>query len=178
MKIYNDGKPVNDYPFNVCVTFNTWADYTIEQGFGRELTKEEALETLSAAAKAGLVHTTQNVQDKSSFMCNCDRDCCIMLRGLSQFKDPGMVANSNFIPEYEEDNCIYCKTCVTLCPMHVISELEEEEKITLDYDRCIGCGVCAFNCPEEALTMVKKYDKMPAANAMEAMTKSVSGRSH
>jgi len=178
MKIYNDGKPVNDYPFNVCITFNTWADYTIEQGFGRELTKEEALETLSAAAKAGLVHTTQNVQDKSTFMCNCDRDCCIMLRGLTQFKDPGLVANSNFIPEYHEESCIFCKKCVSLCPMYVISELEEDEKIALDYDRCIGCGVCAFNCPEEALTMVKKYDNMPAANAMEAMTKNVSGRSH
>ena len=90
MKIHNNGMPVNDYPFNVCITFNTWAEYTIEQGFGRELTKEEALETLSGAAKAGLVHTTQNVQDKSTFMCNCDRDACIMLRGLTQFKDPGM----------------------------------------------------------------------------------------
>jgi Pyruvate/2-oxoacid:ferredoxin oxidoreductase delta subunit len=178
MKIHNNGVPVNDYPFNVCITFNTWAEYTIEQGFGRELTKEEALETLSGAAKAGLVHTTQNVQDKSTFMCNCDRDACIMLRGLTQFKDPGILANSNFIPEYEEDNCIFCKKCVNICPMYVISEVEGEEKITIDYDRCIGCGVCAFNCPEEALTMVKKYDKIPAANAMEAMAKSVSGRSH
>lgn len=178
MKIYNDGKPVNDYPFNVCVTFNTWADYTIEQGFGRELTKEEALETLSEAAKAGLVHTTQNVQDKSTFMCNCDRDCCIMLRGLTQFKDPGLVTNSNFVPEYDEEKCIFCLKCTTLCPMYVISEVEGDEKITIDYDRCIGCGVCAFNCPEEALTMVKKYNKMPAVNAMEAMTKNVSGRTH
>jgi 2-oxoacid:acceptor oxidoreductase delta subunit (pyruvate/2-ketoisovalerate family) len=101
-----------------------------------------------------------------------------MLRGLHQFKDPGLVAHSNFIPEYDQENCIFCKKCVNLCPMLVISEVEEDEKIIIDYDRCIGCGVCAYNCPEEALTMVKKYDKMPAVNTMEAMTKNVSGRSH
>ena len=176
MKIYNNGKPVNEYPINVCIAFNTWADYVIENGFGRELTKEEVLKTLSEAAKAGLVHTTQNIQEKSTFMCNCERDCCIMLRGLSQFNDPGLVANSNFIPEYEQDNCIFCKKCVTLCPMYAITEVEDEEKISIDLDRCIGCGVCAFNCPEEALTMVKKYEKIPALNTIEAMTKTIEGR--
>jgi len=176
MKMYNDGVPINDYPINACVAFNTWADYIIEQGFGRELTKEGVLEKLSEYAKAGLVHTTQNITEKSSFMCNCDRDCCIMLRGLRQFNDPGLVAHSNFIPEYDKEICMGCGTCVNLCPMLVISELEDEEKITIADERCIGCGVCAFNCPEEAITMVKKYDKIPAANSNEAMTKSIDGR--
>lgn len=176
MKIFNQGEPVNEYPINVCISFNTWADYTIGNGFGRELTKEEALETLSNAAKAGLVHTTQNIQEKATFMCNCDRDCCIMLRGLRQFNDPGLVSNSNFIPEYNEENCISCRKCIKLCPMHVISEMEEKKKIKIDFNRCIGCGVCAFNCPEEAITMVKKHDKIPVKNSMEALTKTIAGR--
>ncbi len=176
MKIHNNGKPINEYPINVCVCFNSWADYTIEHGFGRELTKEEVIELLSEAAKAGLVHTTQNITGKSTFMCNCDRDCCIMLRGLRQFKDPGLVASSNFIPEYNEENCSFCKTCTKLCPMYTIEADEDENKIKINYNRCIGCGVCAFNCPNGALTIVKKYDKIPAADLMEAMTKSVAGR--
>ncbi|MCP4763066.1 MAG: 4Fe-4S dicluster domain-containing protein [archaeon] len=176
MKIYNNGKPINKYPFNVCVMFNSWADYTIEHGFGREISKNEALEVLTEAAKSGLVHTTQNMQEKSTFMCNCDRDCCIMLRGLNQFKDLGLVANSNFIPEYEEEKCVLCKKCIDLCPMHVISELEEKKKITLELSRCIGCGVCAFNCAKEALTMVKKFDAIPESNIMEAMTKTIAER--
>jgi Pyruvate/2-oxoacid:ferredoxin oxidoreductase delta subunit len=179
MKIHNDGKPVNKYPINVCMAFNTWADYCIEQGFGRELTKEEALQTLNGAAKAGLVHTTQNITEKSSFICNCDRDCCVMLRGIRQFKNPNVVASSNFLPEYEKQNCKFCKLCTKLCPMYAIELINEDteyKEIVIDYNRCIGCGVCAYNCPNESLTMVKKFTKIPAENMMEAMTKNIEGR--
>jgi Pyruvate/2-oxoacid:ferredoxin oxidoreductase delta subunit len=179
MKIHNDGVPVNDYPMNVCFNFNTFADYCIEYGFGRELSKEEALKTLTAAAEAGLVHTTQNITEKASFFCNCDRDCCIMLRGIRQFNDPGMVATSNFLPEYEKDNCIFCLKCIEMCPMEIIELVDEgsdDQRISINIDRCIGCGVCAYNCPEEALTMIKKYDKVPVENMMMAMTKTIEGR--
>jgi len=179
MKIHNDGVPVNDYPVNVCMNFNTFADYCIEQGFGRELTKDEALKTLTGAAEAGLVHTTQNITEKTSFICNCDRDCCIMLRGIRQFDNPGMVATSNFLPEYTKENCIFCLKCIEICPMEIIElvdEDSEDQRISINTDRCIGCGVCAYNCPEEALSMVKRYDKVPVENMMTAMMKTIEGR--
>lgn len=179
MKIHNDGVPVNDYPMNVCMNFNTFADYCIDHGFGRELTKEEALKTLTAAAEAGLVHTTQNITEKISFICNCDRDCCIMLRGIRQFDNPGMVATSNFLPEYDRDNCIFCLKCTEICPMEIIEladEGGEDQRISINTDRCIGCGVCAYNCPEEALSMVKKLEDVPVDSMMEAMMKTIEGR--
>ena len=179
MKIHNDGTPVNEYPINVCMAFNTTAGYCIEQGFGRELSKEEALETLSAAAKAGLVHTTQNITNKSMFICNCDRDCCVMLKGIKLFNNPNVVASSNFLPEYNIENCVFCKKCTTICPMYTIELVDEEtddKRIVINYDRCIGCGVCAYNCPKGALTMVKKFDKIPAADSMEAAKRYMEGR--
>jgi Pyruvate/2-oxoacid:ferredoxin oxidoreductase delta subunit len=179
MKLHNDGVPVNEYPINVCMNFNTWADYDIEYGFGRELTKEEALKTLTAAAKAGLVHTTQNITEKSTFICNCDRDCCVMLRGIRQFNNPNTVASSNFLPQYEIENCIFCKKCTELCPMYsieLVDEDNENKRIEINIDRCIGCGVCAFNCKSEAITMVKKFTKIPAENMREAMVRNIKGR--
>jgi Pyruvate/2-oxoacid:ferredoxin oxidoreductase delta subunit len=179
MKIHNDGIPVNDYPINVCMNFNTFADYCIEQGFGRELTKEETLKTLTSATEAGLVHTTQNITEKTSFICNCDRDCCIMLRGIRQFNNPNIVATSNFLPQYQKENCIFCLKCTEICPMQIIELIDEDSKdqrISININRCIGCGVCAFNCPEGALSMVKKFDKIPVENMMTAMTKTIEGR--
>ncbi|MFW9881055.1 MAG: hypothetical protein ACFFG0_48955 [Candidatus Thorarchaeota archaeon] len=111
IKLHNDGVPVNLYLINVCMNFNTWADYNIEFGFRRELTKKEALETLTTAAKAGIDHTTQYITEKSTFICNCDRDCCVMLRGIRQFNNPNIIASSNFLPQYEIENCVFCKKC-------------------------------------------------------------------
>ncbi|MBA7523399.1 NAD(P)H-quinone oxidoreductase subunit I, chloroplastic [subsurface metagenome] len=179
LKLHNNGVPVNEYPINVCMNFNTWADYDIEHGFGRELTKKEALKTLTAAAKAGLVHTTQNITEKSTFICNCDRDCCIMLRGIRQFNNPNAVASSNFLPEYERENCAFCKKCIELCPMYTIELVDEESedrRIVINIERCIGCGVCAFNCPNEAITMVKKFAKIPAENMREAAIRNIKGK--
>ena len=179
MKIHNNGEPVNDYPFNVCMGFNANADYIIQQGIGRELTKEEALETLTAAAKAGLVHTTQNITGQSWFTCNCDRDTCIMLRGIRQFHNPNTVASSNFIPEYGIAQCIFCQKCVKLCPMYTIELVDEEtdnKRIEINLDRCIGCGVCAFNCPEGAITMIKKFTKVPSQNFAAAAKRYMEGK--
>ena len=179
MKIHNNGVPVNDYPFNVCMAFNANADYVIQQGIGRELTKEEALETLMSAAKAGLVHTTQNITGQPWFTCNCDRDTCIMLRGIRQFHNPNAVASSNFVPEYDKEQCIFCQKCTKLCPMYTIELVDEDtenKRIEINLDRCIGCGVCAFNCSEGALTMIKKFNKIPAPDFAGATKRYMEGR--
>jgi len=179
MKIHNQGVPVNNYPFNVCMSFNITADYCIEQGFGTEVTKERCLEILTESAKAGLVHTTQNVTDKSLFICNCDRDCCVMLRGIPQFNNPNVVAKSNFIPKYDKQNCIFCKKCTELCPLYAIQLKDEDtdnQRMVINYKRCIGCGVCSFNCEQKAITMVKKYTKIPAQDLKVAMRHFMEGR--
>ncbi|NVM52693.1 MAG: 4Fe-4S binding protein [Candidatus Helarchaeota archaeon] len=184
MRIHNDGVPVNDYPVNVCMSFNIWADYVVEQGFGKELSTQEALETLSKAAKAGLVHTTQNITEKITFICNCDRDCCILLRGLTKFRNPNSVATSNFLPEYEKESCIFCEKCVDICPMYAIQHHyghkkdKSDETIMINNELCIGCGVCAFNCPKGAIIMVKKYEKVPAEKPAEQAQAMVEGRIH
>ncbi len=184
MKIHNGGVPVNNYPINVCMMFNTWADYSVQQKFGKSLTKEEALTTLQNAAKAGLVHTTQNFTDKLTFICNCDRDCCVLLRGLTQFRNPNAFAKSNFLPEYDKSKCIFCERCVELCPMRVVRHHfghavdKSDESVQINKEACIGCGVCAFNCKGGALTMVKSFTTVPAKDLLQAGQSFVEGRLH
>lgn len=51
------------FPSEVCLHFNELGRYCVENGMGREITKEETLEILKKAADAGLVHGIQNHQD-------------------------------------------------------------------------------------------------------------------
>ena len=56
---------------------NKAADYAIERGTGRALTKEEAIEMLRKCEEEGLVHVADNRKEVAHIICNCCDDCCI-----------------------------------------------------------------------------------------------------
>jgi formate hydrogenlyase subunit 6/NADH:ubiquinone oxidoreductase subunit I len=104
-----------------------------------------------------------------------------MLRGIHQFNNPNTVASSNFLPQYDIDNCVFCKKCTELCPMYTINlvdEQNENKRIEINLDRCIGCGVCAFNCKSEAITMVKKFDNIPVETMRDLVMKRITERNN
>jgi len=51
------------FPSEVCIHFDELGRYCVENGLGREITKEETLEIVKKAADAGLVHGLANHQD-------------------------------------------------------------------------------------------------------------------
>src|SRR4030042_1267016 len=57
-------------PDDVCMQFGLGAQYVIERGMGRKVSKEEARETLKRAEEAGLVHASLNSQE-IDFISNC-----------------------------------------------------------------------------------------------------------
>ena len=54
------------------------------------------------------------------------------------------------ILKLNEDACIGCGNCVTVCP-HRIFELHGKKAAIVDYNGCMECGACATNCPVEAI---------------------------
>ena len=63
-------------PLEVCIQVDKSADYAIERGTGRELTRDEAREIIEMCDEEGLVHVIMNSASKQNFICNCCRDCC------------------------------------------------------------------------------------------------------
>lgn len=49
------------------------------------------------------------------------------------------------------NQCIGCKTCVTLCPEGALAFTEKANQI--DRNRCTGCGLCVQECPAAALAL-------------------------
>lgn len=136
-----------------CFTFGKSARHVSENGFGRLITKEEALNILKDAKEDGLVHKAYHPnfdlsKDETS-ICNCCTCCC----GQSQKNLIGVTINAtNFIAKFNEEICKGCGTCVEKCHTAAI-ELNENNKAELTGEYCIGCGICAYFCPENAISM-------------------------
>ncbi len=156
-----------DTPEEVCMVFSTGAYYYIENGYGREIMVEEALQILDTAHDAGLVCSPSNDQ-KGFVICNCCGCHCEILTNLKKLPNPAKLVASNYYAQVDIDSCSGCETCIDRCQMDAISMEEGMAKIDLDY--CIGCGLCITTCPSEALSLMRKEETevvVPPANAFE-----------
>jgi len=140
-----------DHQFERCLHFGALGRYCVEQGLGREITKEETLDILKRAADEGLVHGVSNNKTHIDTICNCCSCCCVFLDSL--VKMPGIIPRghqpSNYIREIKEEECIGCGVCVKSCPMNAL-ELKDK-KIFFVPERCLGCGVCVHKCKQNAI---------------------------
>jgi len=134
-----------------------YAEYYIDQGMGRRITQEEALDILDLAEEAGLVHQIPNTLDPGA-LCNCCPDCCGALRMLKMLPHPADFVTSSHFSQVNPDLCDGCETCMARCPMDAIT-IEANEAANISLDRCIGCGLCVNTCPTEALTLVSKPER-------------------
>jgi carbon-monoxide dehydrogenase iron sulfur subunit len=69
-----------------------------------------------------------------------------------------------FIEEVEaidEDRCIGCGLCESLCLRGAITleETEKGRKARVDKNKCKGCGICAASCPRDAIEMMYFTDE-------------------
>jgi ferredoxin len=144
-----------DKPHDNCFSFGSHAEYYVENGLGRYITKEEAKQIVINNEEAGLVMQPFNSK-KIGGMCSCCGDCCGMLRSLKKQPNPAEAVQSNYYAQVDEELCTGCETCVDRCQMEAVEVVDGISTVLLN--RCIGCGLCVTTCPTEAIELVKKDD--------------------
>ena len=166
------------YPTEVCLHFGRLGHYIVENGLGREITREETEEILRQCAEVGLVHAVSNYQEGVDTLCNCCKCCCLMFEAFHKLKHTQAMSPSNYRVRTNPETCIGCGLCVRRCPM-VAMRLEDLPEVkgrittvpakdkeggvelknkrgkvsVVNPDLCIGCGVCAYKCPPESLML-------------------------
>jgi electron transport complex protein RnfB len=143
-----------DKLLEACMSFGFAADYYIDNGLAREISKDEAKEILLKAEEDGLVHCSSNHMGDKIFICNCCGCHCKALALITKHNNPGLIAQSNYYASVDTDTCEGCETCTDRCQVDAIEMIDEIAAVTLE--SCIGCGLCVSTCPTGSISMVHK----------------------
>ncbi len=149
-----------DHILENCIKYDDLAEYLIEKGMGKEITKPEALDVIRKSEEAGLVHLVDNTREGIKHTCNCCGCCCWSVGTIRRKLIPRDVLMATyFLRETDREKCTGCGRCMEICPVNVIKM--EGDFPVVDQEWCIGCGVCAVPCPSSAIRLVRRSDAIP-----------------
>lgn len=156
-----EGHPckIKDVPMETCVFFGKSADFIVDRGFGRRLSREDLIALLKECEKYGLIHNINNFLGNNIVLCNCCGCCCEILVPMIKHRGLKRIMGSNFVSVVEPESCIGCGECVDICQVGAI-ELKEDIAVT-NSDYCMGCGNCVSLCPTGSLSLVRCSDYKP-----------------
>jgi MinD superfamily P-loop ATPase len=74
---------------------------------------------------------------------------------IKAFREKGVTVVTQKLIRVDQEGCIDCGACLSLCPMTAIS-FREDHTIFFDEEKCIGvtCSTCVDACPERAIKLI------------------------
>ena len=143
-----------------CMVFGSGAK-RIHPSHGRFVSKQEALEHVRKAARAGLVADVAWVWvdpstwgthpfDEQLFVCFCDDKC--FYRGSMHKRGPNLNKTYMKLPgssvKVDSAKCDGCGACLEAC---FVAEMKIRDKVATPGKDCKVCGRCAEVCPVQAI---------------------------
>jgi len=154
-------------PLAICMTFNSVAVSLIKHGNARQMDKEEGLDLLQQAYDNNLVQFGENVRERVSFICNCCGCCCEAMIAARRFAILHPVHTTNFIPKVNNEKCLGCGECVSVCPVEAMAlvsandpQKQKKKRALLDESRCLGCGLCVRSCAQGAVSLKTRGERV------------------
>ncbi len=140
-----------------CIKYDEMAEFVIDKGIARQISKDEAMHILEKAEREGLVHMVDNTQGQVKHTCNCCGDYCWNVGIIRRRKIPrDQLMAVYFIRETELEECIGCGACADICPVDAVQM--KADLPVVDMQWCIGCGVCAVTCPAEVIRIHRRRE--------------------
>ncbi|MFC1505079.1 4Fe-4S binding protein [Thermodesulfobacteriota bacterium] len=161
-----------DFPEESCLAFGdiakTWADW----GYGRHVSKAEAIDILKKVRSQGAIHSVIHERDDCRLpalaVCNCCWDCCGLLKSYNMGGLP-LTYNSAYMARIKGDaQCKGCGNCEKYCPTTAMQVIDKQ--VRFNSDKCIGCGQCAFQCRQNNIELYpnKRTVYLPILKKSEA----------
>lgn len=154
-----------EHPMETCMTFGEMAEFYIENGWARQIDKDEAHAILQRSVDEGMVLQSDYVAH-TEIMCSCHSDCCFLLAGIRALdgQTDCMDVFSNYDLVLDKDACIKCGACIDRCPMAAVS-FGEDGYPQMD-DACVHCGQCAIVCPASARWLTAREELLDLPDSL------------
>jgi len=156
-----DGDPCRmDLPDEACIGLGPAAQHILDRGFGRRISKQEAIKLTREAEDKGAFHQVGRLVPLKDFkpkyeldiICNCCWDCCGVVGNYSRGNLPFMLKSYYLAQIPDSDKCNGCGVCEPYCPVCAIA-VDGSGSATIKAEMCCGCGLCAMHCPEQAILL-------------------------
>lgn len=84
---------------------------------------------------------------------------------VKAFRKYGATVSIPKLIEIDNEECINCGACLTLCPVEAIT-LDEDATLAFNQEKCLGstCSACVDACPSRAIKSVKQINRELTAN--------------
>lgn len=141
------------YNLETCISTGDMAQFYIENGLGRQITKEEAEAIFQRSVDAGMI-LQESFTGDAYVVCSCHSNVCRILGvyqaiGTEEFYKANIQCNlSHYTLVYDKDACLRCGACAERCPMEAIT-IDDEGYPVVD-GICMRCGQCGTVCPASA----------------------------
>jgi len=140
-------------PLEACIVLGKFSQHAVKYGFGRFISKDEAIRIIDETKKKGGVHIVWHDKDQIDkdeiAICNCCWDCCGVLGSYNRGINSLHFKTYYFAQIVHQENCTGCGLCVTYCPVGAITL--QNNKPFIDKNACIGCLQCFHKCKKDVI---------------------------
>jgi ferredoxin len=76
---------------------------------------------------------------------------------VKKFRERGATVSIPKLIEIDNEECVNCGACITLCPVEAIT-LDEDATVIFNQEKCLGstCSACVDACPSRAIKSAKQ----------------------
>ncbi|HJJ54909.1 MAG TPA: 4Fe-4S binding protein [Methanocorpusculum sp.] len=122
--------------------------------FGRDKVQEPAISkaVLETGIPVGIERAMIEGEEGWALLAVEDKDAKAFSESLKKHGISAHIQEKSVI--YNEQECVDCGLCISLCMKHVFS-FDENWKLVVNPDHCVLCGRCAEFCPQRALIVRK-----------------------
>ena len=152
-----------------CIFIGGRARGVVQNGLGREVSREEALRHIDRGAELGLIGQALWIEAERFLLgiekgrdrgtarwleiCFCCPCCCGTFKLVKNSAMPDIARRFRSIgwkAAVDAASCTDCRACMAQCPVQAI---ERGDHIVIDQNKCLGCGFCAAKCPVKAISL-------------------------